>query len=105
MDAGTSKQAQVEEQWRLRLARFATSGQTVAQFCEAESVSAWSYYHWRKQLADAGALPGFIDAGALPVKAAVPPAASPVAHAAVSAARLEVRLDLGHGLVLHIVRS
>lgn len=107
MDAGKAQQVQVEEQWRQRLARFAASGQSIKQFCETESVSVWSFYHWRKKLAasvDAQASPGFIDAGMMPAKHATP-ATSPVAHVATPAAALEVRLDLGHGIVLHIVRS
>jgi hypothetical protein len=38
-------------QWRVRLARFARSGLTVARFCRGEAVSVPSFYHWRKKLA------------------------------------------------------
>ena len=37
--------------WTARLARFATAGQTVAQFCAAEGVSAPSFYLWKRRLA------------------------------------------------------
>ena len=40
------------EEWTERLNRFGKSGQTVAQFCQAEDVSQPSYYYWRKKLAD-----------------------------------------------------
>ena len=104
MDMGASRQSRNEVEWRERLARFAASAQTVKQFCKAESISAWSFYRWRKQLTrPAGAaLPaGFIDVGAMPAT----PAARPKAQAAAPATGVEVRLDLGHGLVLHIVRA
>lgn len=101
MDMSTSKQARNEVEWRERMARFAASGQTVKQFCQAESISEWTFYRWRRQLtasADAAPPAGFIDVGAVP-------AARPKAQAAACTAGIEVRLELGHGLVLHIVRA
>jgi hypothetical protein len=94
-----SRQSSNEAEWRERLGRFAASGQTVKRFCQAESVSEWSFYRWRKQLitpADTTHPAAFIDVGALP---------APPAVKAAPAAGVEVRLDLGHGLVLHIVRA
>ncbi len=38
------------EEWKKRLARYAKSDQTVAQFCLDEGVSAPSLYYWRKRL-------------------------------------------------------
>jgi hypothetical protein len=40
------------QQWVERLERFAQSGQTVAQFCQDETVSVPSFYQWKKKLAD-----------------------------------------------------
>ena len=40
------------QQWVERLERFAQSGQTVVQFCQAERVSQPSFYQWKKKLAD-----------------------------------------------------
>jgi hypothetical protein len=40
------------QQWTERLERFAQSGQTVAQFCQDETVSVPSFYQWKKKLAD-----------------------------------------------------
>lgn len=37
--------------WTDRLARFATAGQTIDQFCAAEGVSAASFYAWKRKLA------------------------------------------------------
>lgn len=103
MDVRASKQSSNEAEWRERMIRFAASGQTVKQFCQAESISEWSFYRWRKQLnapADMAHSAAFIEVGPMPV----PPAARPKVQAG-PAAGVEVRLDLGHGLVLHIVRA
>ena len=37
--------------WTERLERFARSGQTVVQFCQAERVSQPSFYQWKRKLA------------------------------------------------------
>ncbi|MES2740350.1 MAG: hypothetical protein V4754_05295 [Pseudomonadota bacterium] len=46
MTAKATKQSSKEEQWQQRLARFAASVQRVKQFCQAEAVSATSFYRW-----------------------------------------------------------
>jgi len=38
--------------WRQRFRRFGESRLTVAAFCREEGVSAPSFYHWRKRLAE-----------------------------------------------------
>ena len=40
------------QQWTERLERFARAGQTVAQFCQDETVSVPSFYQWKKKLAE-----------------------------------------------------
>ena len=101
MTAKVTKQSSKEEQWQQRLARFAASGQRVRQFCQAEAVSAASFYRWSKLLAKvARTAPaaGFIDVGPMALTPRTAVKAGP------ASAPLEVRLELGHGLVLHIVR-
>lgn len=39
------------QQWSERLQRFATSGQTIAAFCQSEVVSVPSFFQWRRKLA------------------------------------------------------
>ncbi len=51
-------------QWAERLERFRRSGQTVAQFCDAEGVSAPSFYVWKRTLA--------AESAATPIPALVP---------------------------------
>src|SRR5271165_5720981 len=43
--------AAARELWLDRLARFPSSGLTVAQFCALEAVSVPSFYSWRRRLA------------------------------------------------------
>jgi hypothetical protein len=49
--------AATREVWYDRLARFPSSGLTVAQFCAIEACSVPSFYSWKRRLA-AEALPG-----------------------------------------------
>lgn len=83
--------------WGQLFEAFQRSGETVSAFCRQQGISPASFYHWRKKLAatsshaDDQPLPGFIDLGAL--------------GTAGSAGRLEIRLDLGGGLMLQVVRG
>ena len=88
---------------RAIMARFAASGLAVGAFCQRESISASSFYRWRALLGDfspregaprgslsaTGREAAFVDLGRLPA-----------AHAP-----LELRLDLGGGVLLHLVRG
>jgi hypothetical protein len=49
---GRAGSAELRTEWRARLARQATSGLSVAEFCRREGISAASYYHWRSRLAE-----------------------------------------------------
>ena len=98
--AGTSKGRRVrrsEGEWRSLLLRHRTSGLSVTTYCRQEAISASSFYRWRDALGDEGrdrreSTPVFVDVGAL----------NPIAT---SKPRLELQLDLGDGLVLHLVRT
>ena len=94
------RQRRSAREWSELLSRFAASGLSVAAFCEQEEISAASLYRWRSLLGgaiesramDADApMPAFVDLGGL---GAPRPASE----------RLEIRLDLGGGLVLSLVR-
>ncbi len=102
MTGRVTKQSSKEVEWKRRLVRFAASGQPVRQFCQAEGVSAASFYRWQGLLSKAVVAPpaaaSFIDVGAMPAS----PRTTPKVES--TGAALEVRLELGHGLVLHIVR-
>lgn len=98
-----------EAQWREVMRRFDGAFATVEDFCADEGVSAASFYRWRALLAQSSpaghrptvsarrdltpvraavAAPGFVDLGALGEHGAV----------------LELRLDLGGGVVLQLSR-
>ena len=88
---------------RAVMARFAGSGLTVDAFCQRESISASSFYRWRSLHDNSptrevmphvaakmpNKAPAFVDLGSLRS-----------AHAP-----LELRLDLGGGVLLHLVRG
>lgn len=98
----TEAKARKQAQWRQRLERFTQCGLPVKEFCQTESISLASFYRWQKELGMVDGAPsapvGFIDAGALRAERGQPHDAHP------GAATLEIRLELGHGLVLHIAR-
>ena len=92
------------EEWQALLQRFDARHDSVSAFCARESISEASYYRWR------GLLPGalqqhepaapsgpsaFLDLGHLP--------ASPLASQ--PRTRFDLKLDLGGGLALHLVRG
>lgn len=98
------RQRHSEIEWREVVERQERSGLTVRQFCEAEGLNASSLYGWRSRLRAGrqGSMPaeplpkkrrsdsseGFIDLGPL-----------------ATGSRFEVRLDLGGGVLLHLVRN
>lgn len=107
--------AQYESEWRERLARHAASGQTVIVFCKNESVTEGQFYRWRARLRGqpgvavrarnaAPASAPFIDLGAVNTPNVNGAASHADQMSVVKPDSIEVHLDLGHGLVLHIVR-
>jgi putative transposase len=97
------KRRRSEADWQELVARQTHSGLSVAAFCQREGISPWSLYDWRKRLRARGdreepvasvpvpkeSAAGFIDLGAL----------------GRASSRCEIRLDLGGGVVLHLVRN
>jgi transposase-like protein len=102
-----SRQRRSESAWRELVDRQEQSGLTVAQFCQREGIKSASLYGWRSRFRGGRqdmAVPevaprnaktretpssGFIDLGAL----------------GSSRSRFEIRLELGHGVLLHLVRN
>jgi len=85
------------QEWRALLAKFDGSGLGVGAFCRREAISAASLYRWRGLLSDGGEAavshqaPAFVDLGML--------------HSAPSPRpQIDLKLDFGDGLVLHLVR-
>lgn len=91
------------DEWQSLISGFEQSALSVEAYCRRESISAASFYRWRgilggkalrrPETAMAGATtPAFVDIG-------------PLNAAPVHRPRLDLRLDLGEGLVLHLVRG
>ena len=87
-------------EWRSLLAKFDGCGLGVEAFCRREGISAASLYRWRGLLSAVGddvatavstGAPAFVDLGPLNSVSSPRP-------------RLDLKLDLGDGLVLHLVR-
>jgi transposase-like protein len=101
------RQRRSESGWRELVDRQVQSGLTVPQFCQQEGISSASLYGWRSRLSRGAKsearrsgqprkkdLPsnsptGFIDLGSVRS----------------SCSRIEVRLDMGQGVLLHLVRG
>ena len=85
------------------MARFTESGLAVAAFCRRESISTSSFYRWRSLLS--GSLPREVVTRS-PLRAA-PGAPTFVDLGTLRGVRepLELRLDLGGGVLLHLVRG
>ncbi len=93
------------ETWRAMVARFAQSGLTEEVFCQGEGVSPKLFHRWRTKRVRATpravldkptrvapspvSTAGFVDLGSLKD----------------SGSKLEMRLDLGGGVLLHVVRG
>ncbi|NJL18355.1 MAG: IS66 family insertion sequence element accessory protein TnpB [Nitrospira sp.] len=82
------------EDWRALIARQAKSGLSVAAFCAHERLGAASFYQWRSRLSgeakrsDIEPREAFLDLGTVR-----------------DSGRFELRIDLGGGLVLQLVRG
>ena len=113
--------SQRESAWRDRLARHKRSEQTVDAFCRGEAVSVAAFYAWRTRLradevqvtpARRTAPAPFIDLGSVKGRAANTSVSSHAnasrypSHQALHHTRsgIDVCLELGDGVVLHIVR-
>lgn len=92
--------------WRGMLARFASSGLTVQAFCRREAVSTTSFYRWRSVLEAAPA--GTEPARKVPIAATASPTADFVDLGPLrptTSSPCELRVDLGGGVLLHLVRG
>ena len=96
-----SRQHRNPTEWQTLFAQFETSGLSVAAFCRRHAICASSFHRWRAKLA--GMLP------VPPAAAASNPSAfvdlGPLMSKPSSDGRLELRLELGAGLTLTLVRG
>ena len=93
------------DKWRELVAKFGDSGLSVRAFCSEEAISTSSFNWWRSRFNHTRqTLPSATAVSAAPAGAFVelgtfsaPPAAP--------CERLELRLDLGGGMIVHLVRG
>jgi putative transposase len=112
---GAAWRRQREREWHERLARQAVSGQSVAAFCRSKGIAEGTFYWWRAHLrskrldaehgqAEAVAPAAFIDVGMVTSVAASNSSAPAVDRPRERCGEIEVRIDLGAGLLLQIVK-
>jgi len=107
MEAKRTRRHLSEQAWAEVFSRFDGSGDSVTGFCKREGLDTSSFHRWRRRLATTvaasvsqepreaarqTAVSSFIEVGAM-------------GAAGEPAGPLEVRLDLGSGIVLHVVRG
>jgi hypothetical protein len=97
--------------WREVMLRFGEAGTTVSAFCAREGLSTSSFYRWRERLDSVGDAGGAAPRRGGRSELAVQPTAAgfiDLGHLGGPprdvGAGLELRLDLGGGVVLQIVR-
>jgi len=108
MEAKTDTRRHLGAQaWREVFRRFDDSGDSVVGFCRREGLNTSSFRRWRQRLATTAATPSTTEPREPTRPSAVASFIEMGSMGAASAAtgRLEVRLDLGAGLVLHVVRG
>lgn len=109
MEAKRTRRHLSEQAWRELFDRFDGSGESVTRFCKREGLHTSSFQRWRRRLLPTAPAPMMPQARKPRESARHVPAAKfiemrPLA-AADPAGRLEVRLELGGGVVLQLVRS
>ena len=101
--SGGRRQRRSAEEWREIFERRAASGPPIVDFCQREGIAHSSYARWWTLLVNATRDAGialsrtgtaFVDAGVLAHRAT-----------AETSERLDLTLELGHGIVLHVVRG
>jgi hypothetical protein len=108
-------QAQRELEWRHRVTRQAASRQSIAAFCRSEGVAEGTFYGWQARFRKEGVdvkhtecvaeAPGsFIDIGTVKSRDESSPATVVEDIPSDKDGKIEVRIDLGHGVMLQIVR-
>jgi len=100
----TRRRRRDADAWRSVVSRFNESGLSVSQFCEREGIGAASFYHWRSRLNS----PRTRRKRRIP---ADPVAAAPrsdfldLGTLSAGSSRMEVRLELGGGVAVHVTRG
>jgi len=111
----TMTAAHREQAWRDHIARHAKSGKTITAFCRSEGLSEGGFYAWRNRLrANTGyealtqrPTPApFIDLGVVQSTTKTEQVSHVALHpnTTTATAGIEIRIDLGGGIVLTVAR-
>jgi hypothetical protein len=98
------------DSWREVMRRFDASGSTVSAFCMHEGLNPTSFYRWRARLSGGSGTAGSHDAPAAHAPEKQPTGAGFIELGSLAQAAdpcpggLELRLELGGGVVLHLSR-
>lgn len=103
MDGAKRRERLGETGWRTVLKRFEASGLSVRSFCEREDLGQASFYQWRTRLAARPSREASATKAARPTP--TPAAFVDLGTLSPKGTRLELRLDLGAGVVMHLVRG
>jgi transposase-like protein len=103
----TGRQRRSESAWRELVDRQEQSGLTVAQFCEREGIKSASLYCWRSRLREGPKDTAVAEVAPKKAKRREAPSSGFIDLGALgsSRSRFEIRLELGHGVLLHLVRN
>ena len=102
-----SRQRRSESAWREIVERHRQGGLTVPEFCEREGIKSASLYGWRSRLSEGSQRPTVSRSVAKQVNSSEGPPSGFIDLGSLgsSGSRFEVRLDLGGGVLLHLVRG
>lgn len=93
------------EAWRGLLAKFAESGLTAEAFCTQEGISRSSLTRWRSRVRVEGRTQSARRRSSVPAAGEFVDLGTMTTPAAARGERFELRLDLGGGLILQLVRG
>jgi hypothetical protein len=99
------KRRRDSQAWREVIDRYTSSGLKVGAFCERESISEGSFYRWRSILQGSGGKKTPRGLATVPV---APISAAPfieLGSLSPGSSRVELRLELGGGVFLTVVRG
>jgi putative transposase len=92
--------------WRELLQHFDASGISVGEFCKRERLNKSTFQRWRARLtASSGQVSAALESAVSQAPTSFIDLGSLGATSAAVTARLDLKLDLGGGLTLHLVRG